>query len=188
MEPKAIFETLQSRFGEAVSEYTEGGGTKDPFCKVKPDRLLEVMAALRDEPDLRMDFLQCITAVDWLKQDLVQVVYHLYSYAHRHGLVVKVDVPRKEPLIPSVVSLWPTANWLEREQFDLLGVLFTGHPELRRLLMPDDWEGHPLRKDYKEALEYRGMPTSRASILDALAAFDKANPQAPGIRPSKEGT
>ncbi len=183
MQAKAIYEKLAAQFGDAVSDYTEGGGAKDPFCKVKAARLLEVMKALRDDPELRFDFLQNLTAVDWLKQDILQVVYHLYSYDHRHDFCVKVDAPRKEPVVPSVETIWPTANWLEREQYDLLGVAFSGHPELKRILMPDDWVGHPMRKDYKELAEYRGMATTRYSPLELLVAFDKANPQIEGSRP-----
>jgi|SRR5688572_13499190 len=183
MQAKAIYEKIAALFGDAVSDYTEGGGAKDPFFKVKGDKLVDVMRTLRDDAELHFDYLQNLTAVDWLKQDIMQVVYHLYSYDKRHEIVVKVDVPRKDPVVPSVVELWPTANWLEREQYDLLGVAFSGHPELKRLLMPDDWVGHPMRKDYKEAAEYRGMSTTRYSPLELLVAFDKANPQVEGGRP-----
>lgn len=183
MQAKAIFDQLTARFGDAVYEYAEGGGARDPGCKVKPERLLEVMMFLRDDADLRFDFLQNQTAVDWIKQNVLQVVYHLFSYQHLHEFVVKVDLPRENPVVASVVPIWPTANWLEREQFDLLGVLFEGHPDLRRLLMPDDWDGYPMRKDYREAPEYRGMPTTRYSVLESLVAYDKANPQIEGTRP-----
>ncbi|MFH0899362.1 MAG: NADH-quinone oxidoreductase subunit C [Pseudomonadota bacterium] len=181
MEPKIVFEKLQGRFGDVAFGYTEGGGVKDPFCKVKTEKLVEAALFLRDDPELRFDFLQCATAVDLLKQGLFEVVYHLYSYQHHHSFVVKVDCPRQNPVVPSVVSVWPTADWLEREQFDLLGVQFSGHPSLRRLLLPDDWEGHPMRKDYQLPPGYRGMPTTRPSTLDLLVAFDKANPQAKAV-------
>ncbi len=187
MEAKAIFERLAGKFGEAVFDYTEGNGVKDPFCKVKPDKLVEVGTFLRDDPDLRFDFLQCVTAVDWIKQEKIEVVYHLYSYKHRHSFVVKVELPRNEPVVPSVVSVWSTADWQEREQFDLFGVQFPGHPDLKRLLMPDDWDGHPMRKDFKESDEYRGMPTTRYSPLELLAAYDKAHPQKEGERPGGGG-
>lgn len=185
MDPKAIYERLLARFGERVSEYTDGAGVKDPFFKVKAEQLGEVARVLREDPELDLDFLQCLTAVDWIKLNLFQVVYHLYSYKLRHGIVVKVDLPRDNPIVPSVMGIWPTADWLEREQYDLLGILFTGHRELKRLLMPDDWDGHPMRKDYKEAAEYRGMPTTRYSPLELLVAYDKANPQAEGKKPTK---
>ncbi len=176
MDAQAIFDALAARFGDAVSGFTPAvakDGPRDPFFKVKPDRLVEVLAALRDDPALRFDFLQNLTAVDWLKSGVLQVVYHLFSYAHRHELAVKVDLPRDRARVASVAGLWKNADWLEREQFDLLGVVFEGHPDLRRLLMPDDWVGHPMRKDYREAAEYRGMPTSRPSALDLLVSYDK---------------
>jgi NADH-quinone oxidoreductase subunit C len=186
--PKDVYAALQGRFGDAVYDYAEGGDaktgvTRDGTCKVKAAELVAVMTTLRDDPALRFDFLQCVTAVDWHKQNVMQVVYHLYSYDHRHTFVVKVDLPREDPVVASMVPLWPTADWLEREQFDLYGVMFRGHPDLRRLLMPDDWEGWPMRKDYKEAGDYRGIPTTRYSPLELLVAYDKANPQVEGQRP-----
>jgi NADH-quinone oxidoreductase subunit C len=134
-----------------------------------------LMTVLRDDPALRFDFLQNLTAVDWIKRDTIEVVYHLFSYPHRHAIAVKVDLPRAAPRVPSVASVWPTADWMEREQFDLLGVVFLNHPDLRRLLMPDDWVGHPMRKDYHEPRSYRGMPTSRPSPLDLLSGYDRAH-------------
>lgn len=181
MEPGAIFAKLCARFSEGVTDYTEG---KDASCKIKPDILVDVSLFLRDEPELAFDFLQCVSGVDWIKQSIFQVVYHLYSYPHRHSFVLKVDVPRDNPIVPSVTAVWPTANWQEREQYDLLGILFSDHPDLRRLLMPDDWDGHPMRKDWKEPTEYRGMPTTRYSPLELLTVFDKANPQVEGRRPA----
>jgi NADH-quinone oxidoreductase subunit C len=176
MEVREIYDALAARFGDAVHDFVEAvpkDGPREPYCKVRPDRLLDVLAALRDDPAFKLDFLQNLTAVDWIKQGVLQVVYHLFSYAHRHELAVKVDLPRDRARVASVAGLWKNADWLEREQFDLLGVVFEGHPDLRRLLMPDDWVGHPMRKDYREAAEYRGMPTSRPSPLDLLVSYDK---------------
>jgi NADH-quinone oxidoreductase subunit C len=171
---KEIYDRLSEKLGDAVFEYTEADkGWKDPGCKVKPERLVDVARFLRDDPELDCDFLVNLTAVDWVKQNILQVVYHLYSYTHRHSFVLKVDLPRAKPEVASMVSVWPTADWNEREQFDLLGVTFLGHPDLRRLLMPDDWEGFPMRKDYKEAAEYRGMPTTRPSPIELLSLYDK---------------
>ena len=106
-----------------------------------------------------------MSGVDYLKDNKIQVVLHLYSYTHRHQIVAKVDVPRDNPTMPSVEGLWKAANWQEREIYDLLGVVFTGHPDLRRLLMPEDWIGHPLRKDFVEPEEYHGISTRRESLL-----------------------
>lgn len=179
LDAKAIFDLLAGKHGDAVADLTVDA-VKDPFFKVKPASWLDVARTLRDTPELGFDFLNVVTAVDWIKQNLIQVVYHLYSYRHRHSIVAKIDLPRDKPQVASVASIWRTANWQEREQYDLLGVEFTGHPELRRLLMPDDWVGHPMRKDYKEAADYRGMPTTRPSPLDLLLAFDKAHAEKGG--------
>lgn len=181
MTPKEIFDALVAVHGEAVNGFVEAvtdvankaGGPRDAYCMVAPAEWGKVALTLRDDPRLRMDFLQCITAVDLIKQEKIQVVYHLYSYEHRHTFVVKADLPRANPALPSVVSVWRAADWQEREQFDLFGVGFEGHPELKRLLMPDDWIGHPMRKDYKEPAMYRGMPTTRPSPLDLLVSYDK---------------
>ena len=95
------------------------------------------------------------------------MVYHLYSYRHRHAFVLKVDAARDNPVVVTVANVWSHAEWQEREAFDLLGVTFEGHPDLRRLLMPEDWPGHPLRKDFVEPEEYHGIATSRESLLKA---------------------
>jgi NADH-quinone oxidoreductase subunit C len=190
LDAPAIFGRLQSLVGAAVSDLTVEK-VKDPFCKVAPDKWHEVALALRDDPDLAFDFLQCETAVDWPKQSILQMVYHLYSYKHRHSFVLKADLPRDRPLIASVADVWWTAEWNEREQYDLLGVGFSGHPDLRRVMLPDDWEGHPLRKDYKEKDKYREMPTSRPSPLDLLVVYDKATPEkkaAAMAGPAQEGS
>ncbi len=93
------------------------------------------------------------------------MVYHLFSYTLRHWMVLKVDTPRDNPVVPTVSGVWRAAEWQEREVYDLLGVTFTGHPDLRRILMPEDWPGHPLRKDFVEPQEYHGISTSRESLL-----------------------
>ncbi len=178
LDSRAIFDAAAGRFGDAVYDFQPGvpkDGPRDSCFKVKPDKVRDLMTFLRDDSALRFDFLQSLTGVDWPKLNVLQSVYHLYSYSHRHEICVKADSPRDKPVVPSVVSVWKTADWLEREQFDLLGIVYDGHPDLRRILMPDDWVGYPLRKDYKEAKEYRGMPTSRPSPLDLLLVYDKAH-------------
>src|SRR5690606_31618540 len=147
----------------------------DPWIEVKPEGLVELCRYLRDEPDLRFNMLNCISGVDYLEVDPkkaakndwqphIEVVYHLSSLPHKQSLVLKVMVPRWKgdkvgdlPEVPSVAGVWSTANWHEREVFDLTGVRFTGHPDLRRILCPEDWVGHPLRKDYEMPLEYHGI-------------------------------
>jgi NADH-quinone oxidoreductase subunit C len=173
MTARDIFDRLAASFGEAVFDFQATG--PDPFFRVQPAQTIEVLRALRDLPELRCDFLQNLTAVDWPKRDAIEVVYHLHSYPHRHEVVVKISVPRANPRLPSAAALWKNADWLEREQYDLLGVVFEGHPDLRRLLMPDDWVGHPMRKDYREAAAYNGMPTSRPSPFEMLRTYDDAH-------------
>mgnify|MGYP001031231145 CR=1 FL=1 len=147
----------------------------DPWIEVAPEALVDVCRYLRDEPDLRFTFLNCITGVDYFEPDPkkaqkagfephMEVVYHLWSFQNKSSLVLKVLLPRwkddepgKLPEVPSVSGVWSTANWHEREVYDLCGVYFVGHPDLRRILCPEDWEGHPLRKDYEMPLEYHGI-------------------------------
>jgi NADH-quinone oxidoreductase subunit C len=182
MQPRETYSLLVASFGEGVSDFTEGPETKDAFCRVRPERLLEVATTLRDHPALQLDFLECITAVDWPKVNQIELVYHLFSYSQRHSFGLKVTLPREAPTVASLASLWDSADWLEREQYDLMGVVFAGHPDLRRLLLPEDWEGHPLRKDYQQPAEYRGMRTTRPQPLDLLPVFDAhhaASPAAP---------
>ena len=116
--------------------------------------------------DLAFDYLECITGVDYPDDKRIVVVYHIYSYSLKHRVVLKVFLEREDPAMPTLVNVWSTANWQERECFDLLGVLFEGHPDLRRLLLPDDWEGHPLRKDYEEKEDYHGIPTIRPNPIE----------------------
>jgi NADH-quinone oxidoreductase subunit C len=104
---------------------------------------------------MQFDYLSCLSGVD-LKGKLA-VVYQLYSMVKRHKITIRVEVSTENPSVPSVESIWRTANWHEREAFDLFGVIFTGHPDLRRILLPYDWDGHPLRKDYQVPEFYNGM-------------------------------
>ena len=119
-----------------------------PTIYVAGDRLIETCQALRDAPALRFNVLIEITAADYLPRvPRFEVVYHLLSIPHRTRLRVKVRAGDGE-LVPTVQSVWPAAGWPEREVYDMFGVVFAGHPDLRRILTPDDWEGHPARKDY----------------------------------------
>ena len=125
-----------------------------PTAIVPPDRLLDVGRFLRDDPDMHYAFLAELNAVDYLERaDRFEVTYILHSYDHNSRLRLKVRVGGEEPTVPSAVSLWPAAAWHEREVFDLFGVQFDGHPDLRRLFLPEDWEGHPLRRDEAQGEE-----------------------------------
>jgi len=115
---------------------------------VAADRILDVARHLRDSPDAAFDICSDLTATDWPpRAERFDVIYVLYSTRHRHRIRVKAKVADKQPLA-SVVSIWPAANWFEREVYDMFGVNFTGHPDRRRILMPEDWQGFPQRKDY----------------------------------------
>ena len=125
-----------------------------PTTIVPPDQLLNVCQFLRDDPDMRYAFLAELNAVDYLERaDRFDITYILHSFDHNSRLRLKVRVGGEEPTVPSVVPLWPSAAWHEREVFDLFGVQFTGHPDLRRLFLPEDWEGHPLRRDEAQGEE-----------------------------------
>jgi NADH-quinone oxidoreductase subunit C len=116
---------------------------------VERNELLEVLRRLGDDPDLAIDWLSDVSATHWLDRvPACWVAYHLASRSKRHRLRVKVPLSEDDPVVPSVTGRFPTADWMERELYDLHGVRAEGHPDLRRILMPDDWEGHPLRKDY----------------------------------------
>ncbi len=173
MSGQDFVERLKKRFGEGI----QGVNLEaiDPWIEVAPDSLVEVSRYLRDEADLRFNMLNCISAVDYFEPDPkkaakvkwephLEVVYHLWSLPNKSSLVLKVMLPRWKdgqegelPEVPSVASVWSGADWHEREVYDLSGVQFTGHPFLWRILCPEDWEGHPLRKDYEMPLEYHGI-------------------------------
>lgn len=173
MSGQAFVDQLKQKFGDKIAGANLDN--VDPWIEVTVDGIVEVCQYLRDEPSLAFDYLSDLTAVDYLQTDPkkaakaefephMEVVYHLFSMQHKHSLVLKVMLPRwrddvdgQLPEIPSVSGVWSTADWHERECFDLLGVKFTGHPNLRRILCPEDWVGHPLRKDYEMPLEYHGI-------------------------------
>ncbi len=132
---------------QAVAEVIEFRG--ETTVVVPREHLRRAAEFLATDASLQFSFLSDITVVDRFPvEPRFEVNYHLLSLDHKERLRLKVRVPGGNPNVPSVVSVWPTANWHERENFDLFGVRFEGHPDLRRILMPDDWEGHPLRKDY----------------------------------------
>jgi NADH-quinone oxidoreductase subunit C len=172
MKIEEIHAQLKGRFGEAIGPLMPPN--KDPFFTVAGDRLLEVCRLLKSDPAYRFDFLEDVTATDHLAENQIRVVYHLFSYQLRHELVIKVICDRATPHVPSVDPVWKTANWLEREVYDLFGVTFDGHPDLRRIMMPDDWIGFPLRKDYKEAGGYEEISNVREDPLAEYKRMDDA--------------
>jgi len=180
MDIEKIHQKLQAHFGEAVILGLTAAeeGIRDPFITVAGSRIDKVCLFCRVEPDLALDFCQSITGMD--TGETLTCVYHLYSYSKRHTLVLKCTTPRSEPHLPTCTTVWPAADWYEREVYDLFGVVFDGHPDLRRLLLPDDWPGHPMLKDWKEQPFYTPIvgpdhsplqlkiPTTRENPLDLL--------------------
>jgi NADH-quinone oxidoreductase subunit C len=168
-----IIAVLEQQFAPRIKSKNETA--IDPFVVVDAGDLVEVCRFLKEDPRLSFDILNCISGVDYLEPDPkkvakagfephLEVVYHLSSFRHRHRFVVKLSLPRwrdgkagELPEVPSVTGLWKTADWHEREVYDLSGVWFSGHPDLTRILLADDWVGHPLRKDYEYPLEYHGI-------------------------------
>jgi NADH-quinone oxidoreductase subunit C len=139
--------TLQSAVADSVTlvSYYIGDWT----IVVPLQHMTAALRHLRDAPDAAFDFCSDVTATDWppRKEARFDLIYCLYSTRHRHRVRVKVRAGEHDP-VPSVTEIWPAANWLEREVYDMFGVNFTGHPDRRRILMPDDWQGFPQRKDY----------------------------------------
>jgi NADH-quinone oxidoreductase subunit C len=157
MDPKAIHERLAGAFGDRITAFQ--AETLQPFAVVAAAAIVEVAAFCKNERDLALDNLMNLSVVDYPKETppRMEVVYHLFSYTHRHLFVLKVHTPRDGARVPTVESVWPVANWHEREAYDMFGILFEGHGDMRRILLPDDWEGHPLRKDWQDPDFYNGM-------------------------------
>lgn len=173
MSGKGFLDQLKSKFGDKIT----GANLEaiDPWIEVAPLGLVEVCTFLRDDANLRFDLLNSVSGVDYFEADPkkaaktgwephTEVVYHLSSTVKKHTLVLKVILPRWKndkpgnlPEVQSVAGVWRTADWHEREVYDLSGVNFLGHPDLRRILCPEDWVGYPLRKDYEMPLEYHGI-------------------------------
>jgi NADH-quinone oxidoreductase subunit C len=146
---------LSARYPEVVRS-TETSLAGEPWIVVDTGRIVEALRFLRDDADLSYEWLMCLSGVDYPPAQIA-IVYHLYSQTHDRKLVVKVMADRSEPRVPSVESVWRMADWYERECYDMFGVIFEGHPDLRRILLPFDWDGHPLRKDYVFPETYRGI-------------------------------
>ncbi|QDU61933.1 NAD(P)H-quinone oxidoreductase subunit J [Planctomycetes bacterium Pan216] len=173
MNADEIANCLSEEFGDAITG--KNVEAMDPWVEIAPEAIADVAQFCRDDEQLLFDYLRNQSAVDYLITDArkakkleieprLEIVYHLHSYPHGHDLVLKVLLPRWKgdvegelPECPTVSHVWAIADWHEREIFDLMGVRFTGHPNLRRILCPEDWVGHPLRKDYEFPLEYHGI-------------------------------
>jgi NADH-quinone oxidoreductase subunit C len=172
MDPSPIIDTLTSPVPGAAID--AGASVDFPTIYVPADRLVETCRALRDTAGLGFNVLIEITAADYLPRvPRFEVVYHLLSIPNRSRLRVKVRVASAEDaargVVPTVQHVWPAAGWPEREVYDMFGIVFSGHPDLRRILMPEDWEGHPARKDYpvqikKATQTYEPLEVSEAEF------------------------
>jgi len=148
MEPLEIAEKIKEVFPEEVLTVSEFRGQVS--VTLRKNKIRDIARYLHDDPDLYFDYLIDVCGVDYLgkKEKRFEIVYQLYSIKHRRAIRLKAEVSEGDPTIDSVTPVWVGASWHERETFDLYGIKFKGHPDLRRILLPEDWEGHPLRKDY----------------------------------------
>jgi NADH-quinone oxidoreductase subunit C len=202
MDASAILDTLRRAVPRATLD--EGAAVDMPTLYVDRDHLIEVGTALRDRADLQFALLADVTAVDLLPADpRFEVVYHLAclgpayvlpgeAAAPARRLRLKVRVPAADAQVPSLTGVWPAAGWLEREVFDLFGIAFDNHPDLRRLLLPDDWVGHPLRKDYpvqirKDAQVWEPIQLSAEQFVQSVRAA-RAEADRDAHRPSAEAS
>ncbi|MBX7269487.1 NADH-quinone oxidoreductase subunit C [Micromonospora sp. Llam7] len=158
-EVRDALEEAYPAFGEAIEHVVVD--RDELTLHIRPERIAEVCQVMRDDPALRFELCSSVSGVDYLGTDArrLHVVYQLTSMTYRRRVRLEAAVSAEEPHLPSVTSVYPTADWQEREAYDMFGVIFDGHPALTRILMPDDWEGHPQRKDYPLGgvpVEYKG--------------------------------
>jgi NADH-quinone oxidoreductase subunit C len=154
MQAAEIFERLKKTFGDAIIELKDEAPS-DPFIVVATDKIFDIGLFLRDDDNMLFDYLTCLSGMDYGAN--LGVVYHLYSIKHKHKIVIKVLVTREDPTLPTVERVWRSADWHEREAYDMYGFNFEGHHNLIRILCPYDWEGYPLRKDYETPEYYHEM-------------------------------
>ena len=171
--PSVALDRIRERFADQIVE--TGFFAGEVTVKLKHERAEEIWRFLRDDPDLRFDYLSNLTAVHWPERPKpLEVVYHLYSVPKRQRINLKLDVGEGEQP-PTACRVWPTANWHEREVFDLFGIRFHGHPDMTRILMTDDWVGHPLRKDYPlEGKPEDHMQFRQVTTAEHVYTYDKA--------------
>ena len=152
MESSEVFKLIESKYPDALKS-TDLEGLEQSVT-IDVNSIADVCNYLKTESELQFTSLMCLSGVDY--EDKMEVVYHLHSLLYNHKVTLKVELSRDNPKLPSVSGVWKAANWHEREAYDMYGIVFDDHPDLRRILLPDDWEGFPLRKDYVVAEKYRG--------------------------------
>lgn len=154
---RAAYDIVRERFGDAVSDF-DANPTMPFFEVADVSKWVDIALFMRDHGRLAFNYMACLSGVDYPAEGQVGIVCNLESIGqHPHRIAVKVKCPRDGGSIPSVSCVWHTANWHEREAYDMFGMIFTGHPDLRRILCPDDWTGFPLRKDYQVQETYHGI-------------------------------
>ena len=179
METQAILEKIKRIIGEADLQWVDDQ-PGDSYLIVSKEKLLRLAIYLKGDPYLAFDTLACLSGVHHMgEQDEMEVVYHLYSLRYRHRLIVKVKLDRPQFFphfylrVDSVSGIWPAAGWMERETYDMFGIHFVGNKDFRRLLLPHDWEGHPLQKDYQEAAAYRDISTTREEVEGIVVGLEE---------------
>lgn len=166
--PEQLADALRSKFGDSAVQEIQEAGSGDGFVVVDGSQIEEILLFLRDDEKFLCSILQVVSAVDYPPKeegeeserkvfDAIEVMYAVQSLIHKHELRLKVRLDRSAPKVPSVTKVYRSANWYERECYDMIGVHFEGHPNHQRILLPPDWVGHPLRKDYEFPEEYNGM-------------------------------
>ena len=157
--PNTLSGNPNQKVGERISEKfpdSRDGEVADTHIQLKPDQWNEIATWLKTEEDLLFDSLQCITGMD-LGENVLEARYNLHSMKHRNAIEIRIAVSREIAQIPSIEQVWRIGDWFERETYDMYGIRFTGHGDLRRILLPEDWEGWPLRKDYEVQETYHGI-------------------------------
>ena len=154
MLPKEIYEELKKEFAADMIDFIEAA-PGDSFATINSEKVFDIGLILRDDKRFQLNYLTLLGSID--AGDKIGITYHLYSTSLKHDFVMKAFVPLDNPKIDSVERVWRAADWHEREAYDMMGIIFNNHHDLRRILCPYDWEGHPLRKNYKEPETYHGF-------------------------------
>lgn len=171
MEPLQIANAIKEKFPDDVLSVNEFSG--QATVTLKKDHIADICLWLQQEPDMQFDYLRDLTGLDYMKKKPIrfEVVYHLYSIKHSHMIRLKAQVTEDDCSIQTVTNLWQTADWHERECYDMYGIRFINHPDLRRILLPEDWKGYPLRKDYP--IKGPGMDEEWDGFKDLLEKSDE---------------